>query len=189
VNIPNPVKAPAPPPNDSCAHPDKEGRCGNPPQTLVLISHNRFQRRTCSFKSSQPCREGCSLPPWDSSLLPADSLACIPDPLEGCNIIPPTRSDPGHKASWPHPSQTPEFPVHSDISANLYRAAGDFPWVTVIWHRSTGTRGVLGKGRLNEDEFRNHKITLASLRKGEEREGREEGQSLITDICENMLSF
>lgn len=42
----------------------------------------------------------------------------------------------------------------------------------MIWHRSTGTRDVLGERRLNErDEFSNHTITLASLRKGEEREG------------------
>lgn len=33
------------------------------------------------------------------------------------------------------------------------------------------------------DEFGNRTITLAPRKKGEEREGREKRQSLITDIC------
>lgn len=46
----------------------------------------------------------------------------------------------------------------------------------MIWHRSSDAREVLGEGRLNErDELSNHTSTLAAPRKGEEREGREEG--------------
>lgn len=81
MNIPNPVKAPAPPPNYSCTHPDKDGG-----GAATLLKHwwwatTASKGEYALWNPLSPAESDAHFPLW--LLLSGDKSSLTPNPLEG----------------------------------------------------------------------------------------------------------